>query len=38
MRRLEPTKIAMWTVAALFAWLLAREAPSLRRYLKMRSM
>ena len=38
MRSFEPTKIAMWTVAALFAWLLAREAPGLRRYLKMRSM
>jgi hypothetical protein len=37
MRRFEPMKIAMWAVA-LFAWLLAREAPSLRRYLKIRSM
>jgi hypothetical protein len=38
MRRFEPMKIAMWAVVALFAWLLAREAPALRRYLKIRSM
>ena len=38
MKRLEPIKIAMWAVVALFAWLVAKEAPSLRRYLKMRSM
>jgi hypothetical protein len=31
-------RTAMWVVVALFALVLAREAPALRRYLKMRSM
>jgi hypothetical protein len=31
-------KIAMWVVVALFALLLAREMPEIRRYLKIRSM
>ena len=31
-------RIAMWVVVALFALLLAREMPELRRYMKIRSM
>ena len=31
-------KVAMWVVVALFALLLAREIPDIRRYLKIRSM
>ena len=31
-------KIAMWVMVALFAVLLAREMPDIRRYLKIRSM
>lgn len=31
-------KVATWVVVALFALLLAREIPDIRRYLKIRSM
>ena len=31
-------KVVMWVVVALFALLLARERPDIRRYLKIRSM
>ena len=31
-------KIAMWVMVALFALVLAREVPELRRYMKIRSM
>jgi hypothetical protein len=31
-------KIALWLVVGLFALLLARQLPELRRYLKIRNM
>jgi uncharacterized protein DUF6893 len=38
MKEMSPMKIAMWVVVALFALVMAREMPELRRYLKIKSM
>jgi uncharacterized protein DUF6893 len=38
MKEMNPMKIAMWVVVALFALVMAREMPELRRYLKIKSM
>ena len=35
---MRPSRIALWLVLALFAFLFAKELPDLRRYLRIRSM
>ena len=38
MKEVSVMKVAMWVLVALFALLMAREVPELRRYMKIRSM
>jgi hypothetical protein len=38
MKGVSVMKIALWVVVALFALMMAREVPELRRYMKIRSM